>query len=271
MDMTAERTERPVNPTDETPARTGEGQPRSPFRRRLLRAAVGVLAAESLVGGALWGKDQFDRFFARPTTVNQGEIPKPPAIEPDKPPSEKAINKVPLAEITKQKGKMVMDVFGGETTEKKPYAFALTFENLTIVAVKTVEDQQTGEENSWIALAMPGENISRESLRRTVTNFDGTITERYIYKGFTPWFFINRSITVYPNGLDKPAVVGRSDLLPRLQVGETISIKLSINQNNMNYQEMNKDSFDLLEKNLGKPNVDRSDQTFKFRADFAIF
>lgn len=252
MEMTAEQT---------------ENKPRSPLRRRLLRAAVGVLGAELLVGGTLWGKDQFDRFFARPTT-NQGEIPKPPAVEPDKPATEKEINKVPLAEITKKNGLMSIVPWGGQMNIDRPYGTTLMFQDLTIVAVDKTKNDNRGN-SIWVALAMPGEKLMREDVNKKIVNFDKTITEEYVYRGLTAWIHLD-DIVFVREGPGSEFTTGISNLEKKLIVGQSISFEVDINQPNKLYQSMNKASFDLLGSNLEKPNSDRSDQTFKFHATFAF-
>src|SRR5258708_1314956 len=261
MDVTAEHNEASKLPVE---------KPKIPTpSRRANRIVNGVIAAGILaagVGGALWGKDQLNHFLAPPSaTAPSGELPKPPVVEPDKPASEKAINKVPLAELTKKQGFVSIVPFGGTITAEQPYGFSVSFQDLTIVDVTKGEKDKT----MWVAVAMPGEKLDREDTGRSTINFDGTKTKEYIYKGFTAWILVTNNILVYPNGPGHGISQGINTVENSLKVGKTISFNASINQNEKNYQDMNWHSYQNLSKNLEKPNNDRSDQTFVFIANFA--
>lgn len=262
MEMTA-GTENLRGRPAETPMNSVENQPRSPFRRRLLKAAVGVLAAEVLAGGALWGKDQFDKFFARPTTPT-GEIPKPPAVEPDKPASEKAINKVPISELTKRTGLVSVVPFGGQMTAENPYGFSLSIANLTIVHV----EKNSVDQGAWVAVSMPGEKLEKIDTGRAIANFDGSQTRELDFKGVTIWVFVDDNIFVTTPG-SQGFTRGLGNLEESLIIGKTISFNIGMNQLDKKFQEMNLNSYQLLSASAGKPNIDRSDQAFRFRTTFA--
>lgn len=268
MDMTAERAENLPRPSTETPANTAEAQPRSPFRRRLLKAAVGVLAAESLLAGGLWGKDQFDKFFARPDSspVTQRDVPDLPKVDQNIPISEKAINRVPLSELTKNSGIISIEPYLLPTSAEDQYGFSLSFLNLTIVHVEKNEANRT----AWVALAMPGDRLERKEIGRSSNNFDGTKVEHFFYKGLTPWVLIDDRVITYSNVGSNRRFGGLAGLESSLKVGNAISFLCHMNQFNKPYQEINLESFNLLSRNLGKSNADRSGQTFKFVANVAF-
>ena len=254
-----------------SPAKTGEG-PRDPSRRRLLTKGLritGAVAAAELgvaAGLAAWPKvDQFLKTLApTPTSSPVEAIPTLLPVEPDKPAAEKAINKVPLAPRTIKAGQMDINPFSGTRDTEHPYGFSLGFQDLTIVDV-----QKNNNGSIWIALGMPDDKLTRLDLNKKINNFDGTTTEAYMYRGFTAWLLVDDSIFVRKGPVGTQYSQGLSSLESNLVVGNTISLEANMNQIDKIYQDMNKTSFDLLEENLGKPNADRSIQTYKFHANFA--
>lgn len=263
MDMTAERAEKLPRPSTEAPAKTEEPRPHSPLRRRLLRASVGVLALELLGVGTLKAKEEFDKFFTRPTT-STGEIPKPPVIEPDKPASEKAINKVPLAELTKKTGIISVVPFGGQMSAENPYGFSLAIGNLTIVQV----EKNPTDRSAWVAVTTAGERLEKKETGKLITNFDGSQIKELDFKGLTAWILVDDNIFVQVIGSDRFSR-GMNSLEKSLIVGSPISFDIGINQLDKKFQEMNLKSYQIMSESAGKSNLDRSDQTFKFRATFA--
>lgn len=251
-----------------TPAKKTEG-PKDPSRRRLilkgLRIAGAVAAAELGMAAGLAAFPTVDRFIKslegspkKPTS----EIPPP--VEPNKPPAEKIINKVRLAELTEKVGYMFMLPLPFKTTAEDPYGFVLDFQDLTIVDVKDAETP----DGLWVALAMPGNVLQRQADGDPATNFDGTKTQLYNYRGFTPWIYVDGRTRVAQKGTTVGLGHGVATLKPSLEIGKTISFSSYITQDGeRTFRDTNLKSFQLLSENLGKPNLDRSDQTFKFVAN----
>ena len=154
--------------------------------------------------------------------------------------------------------------FHAPTSAQHPYGFSLSFQDLTIVAVQKQYDR------TWVALAMPGDALAREDERRRLSNFDGTTVEEYIYTGFTAWILLDGNVVVQRGEPGGRVLTGLEALDENLVVGHSISFNVSINAPKPEYQQMNKASFDLLEADLGRPNSDRSDETFRFYSAFAI-
>lgn len=238
-----------------SPAKIGEG-PKDPFRRRLLKAGVKVLAAELVLGGAKLGADQLINQLFPPKPVVK--TPEPPPVQTDIPASEKAINQIDLAEITKKQGNMAIVPLSSKTTETEPYSFTLSFQNLTIVDIVNADTP----DGLWVALAMPGDVLQRKTFGNPVTNFDGTKTQPYMYTGYTAWIYMDGRTSVF-KGSKASLGNGVSVIKPLLEKGKTMSVSSFVIQLGT-LKDLNFKSLELLSQNLGKPNLDRSDQTFKF-------
>ena len=231
------------------------------FRRRLLNAAVNVLVLELALSLALWVVPTLNAIL--PGGGQSAAVPRLLPVEVGTDPARKAINHVPLADLTFGAGMDIVPWGGPPLRADIPYGFVLVFQNVTIVNV------QKGSDHVWLGLAMPGETLVRYDFNKHVVNFDGTSTEEFHYRGFTAWILVDQS-TYFQSGPASRLAQGLSGHEKTLRVGNTLQFTVNITQLSKAYQAMNKASFDLLEKNLGKPNTDRSDQTFRFFANFVV-
>lgn len=258
--------------------------------RILGRAACGGLlvlagAAMLLIGGALLAPHQFvddlravgldvdavGSWMAKTVASTRASVPTvPPDSESALTAGDKAINKVGLSVPDGSAGFVSVVPFGGKTSAEWPYAFSLSFQWLTIASVD--KSQETGGNGLpkyiWVAVTAPGSRVQRESTGRAVTNFDGTKTEQYLYRGLTAWMLVTDEIIVWTRG-SSIGHQGIGSIVESLEVGRTISFNSSINQNDPRYQQMNLESFERLSNAVGKDATDRSDRSFVFFANFA--
>lgn len=175
------------------------------------------------------------------------------------------IENVPLTEITQEQGIVSMVPNSYAPTAEYPYGYSVSLQQETIVAV-----EPDAKNNSvWIALALPGDKITKEKTGESATNLDGTKTELYLYKGFTVWVEILDSAVA--TGTDNQGQQGLSHIAPFLKVGDTISAYININQPKVyqQYQEMNLNTLSQLDESIGEPS-NRTDKKFEFKADFVF-
>lgn len=173
------------------------------------------------------------------------------------------IENVPLTEITQEQGVVSMVPNSYPPTAEYPYGYSISLQQETIVAV-----EPDAENNSvWVALALPGDKITKEKTGESATNLDGTKTELYLYKGFTVWVEILNSTVA--SGTYNQGQQGLTHIAPFLKIGDLISASVSINQPEIyqKYQEMDLNTLDQLNNSIGKPS-NRTDKMFKFKADF---
>lgn len=247
-----------------------------PSRKRNAHGNVNLVFSAALLAGSAaglgWVISNIDNSSTQPsaseTQILQEDFPTPPALSEQE---KKAINKVPLAEITKKQGVVAMVQFGKEVNAINPYGASISFQDGTIVNVQ----KDTVNNKVWVALAFGGDKLTKTDTGNTVTNFDGTKTELYLYKGFTAWVEIDNNVVVVQDG-SKYGNQGLGFVEKYLKIGNSIDFNVNLNDNGGDYfrttAAMNRYSLSLLDKEsrLSKPNIDKSGQTLKFRADFAF-
>lgn len=235
----------------------------------LAKATLATAMAIGAVGATVWVASEIDNVPTKPSvTEMQGDFPTPPALTEQE---KNAINEVPLAEITKKQGVVAMVQFGKELNAINPYGASISFQDGTIVNVQ----KDIANNKVWVALAFGGDKLTREDTGQSVTNLDGTKTELYLYKGFTAWVEIDNNVVVIQDG-SKYGNQGLGFIEKYLKIGNSVNFNVNLNDNGGDYfrttAAMNRYSLSLLDKGsrLGKPNTDKSDQTLKFKADFAF-
>lgn len=184
------------------------------------------------------------------------------------PPVEKPVQagNIPLAELTKEYGGAATIPTGLKPSREYPVGYALSIGNGTITDIEMDKKHNT----VWVALTLPGEELTKEPTGSIGTDFNGKKTELNSYNGFTAWIEINNYIAVIKNNSDHTDQ-GLNYLAPYLQIGKPLSVTIYMTQNTNfeYYAEMNKQSLKLLDSNEGKPN-DRNNKDFKFKADYAF-
>ncbi|MCL5970821.1 MAG: hypothetical protein M1450_04970 [Patescibacteria group bacterium] len=243
--------------------------------------ATGIAATIGL-GGLGYLASRGDEGEPNPTQNPRGIVnptPEPgpfPTPTPEVTPDTSWVNLIPeskfedpkdvsLAEITQQQGIASMVPNGYAPTAEYPYGYSVSLQQETIVAV----EPDTKNNSVWVALALPGDKITKEKTGESATNLDGTKTELYLYKGFTVWVEILDSAVA--TGTNNQGQQGLSHIAPFLKVGDTISAYININQPKVyqQYQEMNLNTLNQLNESIGEPN-NRTDKKFEFKADFVF-
>ncbi len=230
-------------------------------------ASVLSVASVAGLGGLAWTISQRtnDNYSSGPVpTEAQGGFPAPPtAIETNIPVSEKAINKIPLAEATKKYGGMFMSKILREPTSEFPYGCLFTINKATVVDI--VKDN--AEDAYWVALVLPGDTTKNvDSGIGSVTNYDGSITKLNNYNGFTAWIELRSNTASFFNGSTN-GETGVNRIITNIKNGDAITVEVDLNQSDKKYTQMDLASLNLLNHNIGKPNTDRSDSSIKFTGD----
>lgn len=239
------------------------------IRHKRTHSLVGPVLSTFIAAGALAGLGYaVTHGGSQPQETNMPTATQHVIVEfptPQPAASEKAINKVPLAPLTKDFGTMAIVPFGGEKTKQNPYGYSLSFQAMTVVDI-----QQIDTESMWVAISTDGKKLEKDDAKKSDTNFDGTKTEEYFYKGFTAWILVDNNLVVSQEG-SNIGYQGLNMLKSNIAIGKTISFNTSPNQNgNEQYEQMNLKGLDLLNKSVGKDTSDRSKQIFTFKADFAF-
>lgn len=237
----------------------------------LTRATLATAMAISAVGGTIWVANEIAN-TPKPPAITQdfGDLPTPPSIPMESNPdnAKQTINKVPLADITKTESIISMVPFSGKLTAEHPIGYSMYFGNLTIVDIKKDDPNNL----IWVGLATPNKELIKEYIGKDVQNYNGDTVPLANYNGFTAWIAFDPGVVSVMSNNTETGIQGLSFLENWLKVGKAISVSSTINQNHfgMDFRDMNLQSLELLNNNLGKPNTDRSDTEFKFKGDFVF-
>lgn len=227
----------------------------------LLACGVGLAWAVSLA-------QRVDPSTIEPTAVAAvlpEEFPSPPPV----PAGDRTLDRVPLAQTTRRAGILVMVQEGVPVTASAPFGYAISLQDGTIVDV--VRDDPNGR--VWVALTFEGATLTRKATGDVATNYGGGITPLYAYTGLTVWVELDKGVIVTVDG-SRNGEQGLGAVDGYLIVGQTMSFNAQVDDGGQSVfrvsAAMNRSTLALLDQRVGNSQPSRLDQTYRFRADFAV-